>query len=595
MLRSHRTILLFIVLIQNITVSAQNIERYNSFSYTVNDGLLQSTLKNVEVDKNNFTWFSFPNGIQKFDGKSFTMVPVQPGLPDDKMVCLINVNGDIFISHSQGISKYEISNNRFIQVYTHSEKKPSEFIGHDEGIIYFYTVPGYITGMDSHTFKMTSNVNTGFKDTSSSNDYLPKFSDNIINHKMAIAVKSCIYLWDLQQGKILYRSDPIEEYSQYLLRLRSENDVLYYTYKINNALQLYNFPTRTNELLYIKDKDNRLISRCVIYPWRNKMLISFTDRLYETDSTLQVLKSELVNFQNKPIGGNSGIWRIMTDNFNNLWLITIQDGVKKIIGNNYPLKYYGTDKTDENKVLSLYADKENNRILAGTVKNGLLVFDTLQRLIKHIKNLPVNGNYFSINNIVKTPEGKYLLFMVSQKNVWQLSKDLSVLEPIKISSTLPGNLSGLQYFGNSLYQDSKMIISQSQGRIYKTNLINNSVQEHEVTISYTMSGLFYNGFIITHSNDELLYVDTATLKIFKRVPLRNTSYVRCFTRGPDDHIYIGSNKGIFKIDTTGKVLYQWKKENGLPDDCIYVITKVFYGVVQTGGYSNSIKITVYCS
>ncbi len=571
MLIFPKTILLFLVFFMPGTIMmAQSIERYNSFSYAVNEGLLQSTLSDVDVDKNNFSWFSFPNGIQKFDGKNFIMVPIQPGLPDDKMVKLLNVNGDLFFSHSQGISKYEISSNRFIQVFTHQERKPAMFIGHYGGVIYFYTVSGNIIGIDSHTFKVTSKIRSGFTDTTSNNDYRPKFSDNIINHKVAIEVKSCLYLWDLQHGKILYRSDPIESVSHYMLRLRSENDVLYYTYKINNALQLYNFPAGSNKLLYVKDKDDRQIARCVIYPWRKKMLISFNDRLYETDSSLQVIRSELVNFQNKSIGG-SGIWKIMADNFDNLWVITIQQGAKKIIGNNYPLKYYGTDNPGDNKTLSLFADKENNRILAGTINNGLLIFDTLQRLIKHIKNLPVKANYFSINNIIKTREGNYLLFGVSQKNVWKLSKDLTRLDSIKIVSTLPGSLRGIHYFGNPLYQDDKTVISQSQGRFYKTDLIKTSVREYEVITSYTMSGLYYNGFIITHANDELLYLDTANLEIFKRVPLTNTSHVRCFTRGPDDNIYIGSNKGIFKIDSTGKVLYQWKKENGLPDDCIYAL------------------------
>ena len=528
-------------------------------------------MRSVAVDRNNFTWFSFPNGIQKFDGKNFTIVPIQPGLPDDKVTYLLNVDGDIFISHSQGISKYEINNNRFTQVYTQNEKKPAEFIGQDEGIIYLYTASGSIIGVNAHTFAVTSRINPGFTYTSSKNDLPIKFSDNIINHKLAVAVKSCLYLWDLRQGKLLYRSDPIEEISYYLLRMKSEREVLYYTYKINTALQLYNFTNRSNKLLYIKGKDDRAISRCVIYPWRNKMLVSFSDRLYETDSSLTVLKSELVNFQNKQIAGKLGIWKIMADNFDNLWVLTVQEGVKKIIGNNYPFKYYGTEVSEDNKTLSLFADKENNRILAGTVGNGLLVFDTLQRLIAHVKNLPGKSTSFSVNNIIKTVSGKYLLYLVGSENLYQLSNDLSRLDSFKFSSTLPGKEGGIQYFGNPIYQDDKLVISQSQGRFYKTNLINNNTREYQVTVSYTMSGLFYNGTIITHANDELLFLDTAEFKVSKRIPFRNTSYVRCFTKGPDNNIYIGSNKGIFKTDSTGNILYQWKKENGLPDDCIYAM------------------------
>ena len=88
---------------------AQRTERFHSFTYSVNEGLLQSTIGDIAIDKNNYCWISFPNGIQKFDGKHFIRIPVQPGLPDDTKTGLIQcANGDLLISHSFGISKYEV-------------------------------------------------------------------------------------------------------------------------------------------------------------------------------------------------------------------------------------------------------------------------------------------------------------------------------------------------------------------------------------------------------------------------------------------------------------------------------------------------------
>jgi hypothetical protein len=58
--------------------------RYNSVSYNVNEGLLQSTIADVEFDKYNFCWISYPNGIQRFDGTTFKLIPIQAGLPDNK-------------------------------------------------------------------------------------------------------------------------------------------------------------------------------------------------------------------------------------------------------------------------------------------------------------------------------------------------------------------------------------------------------------------------------------------------------------------------------------------------------------------------------
>lgn len=66
--------------------AAQTLSRYNTFSYNVNEGLLQTSINGACFDSNNFLWLSFPNGIQKFDGINFINVPVQPGMPDDKSV-----------------------------------------------------------------------------------------------------------------------------------------------------------------------------------------------------------------------------------------------------------------------------------------------------------------------------------------------------------------------------------------------------------------------------------------------------------------------------------------------------------------------------
>ena len=125
--------------------TAQKLERFNSFSYNVNEGLLQTSINDIGFDNNNFFWISFPNGIQKFDGKNFSSVPVQPGLADDKGVNFFrSSNGDFLISHSKGISNYKISNNRFQQVYDNprATQTPVLFIGEDENLIFVYSYEG---------------------------------------------------------------------------------------------------------------------------------------------------------------------------------------------------------------------------------------------------------------------------------------------------------------------------------------------------------------------------------------------------------------------------------------------------------------------
>jgi signal transduction histidine kinase len=573
MLLNSYKIILFSILFPIATLQSQPIERFNSFRYNVNEGLLQSTISDMAFDQNNFCWISFPNGIQKFDGKIFNTIPVQPGLPDDKYALFFRCsNGDLLISHSLGISKYEISSNRFTQVYNNRfSSVPAKFIGLDENIIYIFTSAGKITGLDSHTFKVISETNIALKDHSSNTVFSPRISENIINHKVALLIDYTLYLWDLKQGNLVFYSRAFPDASGYFLKLKGEYEVLFYDYKINNALQLYNFTTKTKSLIVVKGKDDKEISRCIIYKWHDKTLISFSNKLYEADVNLLSLKSELVNFQNQPIAFASAIVKIKEDNYGNLYLQTVSDGIIKIIRNNYLIKYYGLGNKEDNFIHSLLPDKKSNRILAGTGK-GILVFDTLQQIIKHIKTLPGSTVNFTPNTIIKNNEGDYLLFCVGLKNVWRLKNDLSELNRMPISTSLPERVSGIDYFGNPLFQSEKELITQSQGMLYRTSFVDNTVTEHEFTKSYTLSGLMHNSSIISHANDELIFMDAATFNKVKTIQFPHTGGVRCFTRNGNNQIYMGSNKGIFIIDSSGKLIDHLDKNIGLPDECIYAMT-----------------------
>ena len=552
---------------------AQQIERFNTFSYSVNEGLLQSTLVDMAYDRNNFCWISFPNGIQKFDGREFIIVPIQQGLPDDKFVKFFRCsNGDLLISHSQGISKYDIAGNRFVQVHTYTgTKKAAQFIGQDEQIIYLYTVEGNITGVNLKDFRVISNTKTGLPDFTSNSDFRPSISSNIVEHRTVIKIKEKLYCWDLKKRTLVAQSAPVKAMSQFLLWMKSGQEVVYYDYVTSNALQVYNFTTNSSRTITVKGKANKEIGRCVIFPWQNKTLISFNEQLYQFDTASFALGTELVNYQNESIGGKGAITQLTEDNFGNLCLSTVMSGIKKIIKNNYPVKYFGTlKKDDNNNILSILPDKKNNRILAGTSGNGLLVFDTLQRLIKHIRTATGDTVPKSFNNIIKDNKGNYLLFCNADDRLWSLSANLVRLSPFPIS-TASGQKASIDYFGNKLYQDEKMAITQSQGKLYRTNFTDNTCYEYEFTRSYTHSGLYYKGTIISHTNDELFFIDAASFKEVKRIPFKNTGYVRCFASDATGNIYLGCNKGIFKINSEGKVLTHLSKANGLPDECIYAM------------------------
>ncbi len=561
---------------------------------------MQSTISDMAFDSNNFCWIGFPNGIQKFDGKNFVSIPVQAGLPDDKQVLFFKCsNGDLLLSHVNGISKYQLSTNSFLLIYKYDvpEKMPAQFVCEDAGVVYFYSQNAIITGLRCNTFQKVVEAATGLPGYATDFNYRPRISQNIINHKTALIVNGSAYLWNLAERKMLFKSEPLPGISSYLLRLKTENEILYFTNIEHDALQSYNFISKKNTSLRVTGKDESPISRCIYVEWQNKILVTFNNRLYETDSTLQVLKAEIVNFKNQSVAGLQSIAGIKQDNFGNLFLQTISGGIKKIIHNNYPFKYYSTGKPDSNFVVNLLADKTNNRIFACTSNNGLLVFDTAQRLIKHIKTIPGQNSPTPIAAIVKKKQGGYLIYVVGERRIWHLSADLSTLTSSIISTSLPSKESGFNYFANPIFQNDQEVVLQSQAKLYRTNLATNATTEHLITSGYVMSGILFNNYIVTHANDELIYLDAQTFKEVKKVPFKNTGYVRCFALSPvktpgsaAEFIYVGSNKGIFKIDAAGKVLQHLNKETGLPDECIYAMVFDEQGILWCSTNKGLLKI-----
>lgn len=530
----------------------------------------------MAIDKNNFCWLSFPNGIQRFDGKSFINVEVQPGLPEDKWVRFFSTkNKEILISHAAGISKYENAGNSFRLVYAteHVPERPAAFLGEDDGVVYIYDKQARIIGLDTADFKVVAETASGLQKLTATQPFRLTVSSNIINHKLAILANGRLNLWDLQKRKLLYQSDSIADLSSYTAFLKSESEVLYEHASETKQLMLYNFKSKNSTaLLTSNDYKSPTGWRSGIYQWGEKILISIGSHLFETDTSFRVLKSELVNFQNEGVSAQTRVARAKQDNFGNLIIATVTLGLRKIIRNNYPIKYYGTQEQKNNFILSILPDKKNNKILAGTSGNGLLIFDTLQGLVKHIPALPGRKNGFFVNAMIKDAEGNYILFVAHERWAWQLKQDLSAIKPVEINSKLPVGKIGVDYYALTLLNNAKEGIVHAQNRFYRMNLAGNIITEKVLSFpNYPLSSLLYGSVILTHANDDLIFLDTTSFNEIKRIPFKNTGQVRCFAMDATQAIYMGTNKGIFKIDGTGKILAHLDKTAGLPDECIYAI------------------------
>ncbi len=116
--------------------------------YSVEDGLSQSTVLNIFEDSRGFIWFCTPDGLNKFDGYSFTVYRNIKGdtnsISGNHPVFIFeDSNGDLWIGQRAGLSKYHYRQERFSTVYQ-LPKINSEY----EGLIPLHEAEGKIWAWD---------------------------------------------------------------------------------------------------------------------------------------------------------------------------------------------------------------------------------------------------------------------------------------------------------------------------------------------------------------------------------------------------------------------------------------------------------------
>jgi signal transduction histidine kinase/ligand-binding sensor domain-containing protein len=554
------------------SIGAQPLQRYTTFSYNVNEGLLQSTITDVAFDNNNFCWISFPNGIQKFDGRNFINVPIQKGLPDDKLCRFFRTsNGDLLISHTQGISMYDISTDKIKLIYEHASRQPAPFLCESEEIVYCYNGDATICGIRTNINKEVIKYAVNLPAYNTSIENYPFTNHQVQNYVTTFIIGKEIFFFNVRTGKLKHQSTKINSLASYFLYQKSETEVLYADINEKGAFKIYNTQNNKTKLVPIKGLEGVTFSRCAVYHWQKKIILAVNSRLYEIDSNFQGIQSELVNFQNQSIVGNMIINSLVQDNFGNLMIRTFTGGLKKIIYKNYPIRFFNTGEAEKNNIISILPDKKNNRVLAGSYNNGILVYDTAQHFRSTIKIKGTEKSIVSPNVILSKKEGDYVFFTCGKTEAWHLSNDLSVNQALPITKNELLEKDKIIYFGNFLAAINKTAFVQTQGVLYKVNLTGNTINGVQFSSRYIMSGLYHNGQIISHADDELLFIDTATLKVKRTISFKNTGGVRCFAASTDNLIYIGSNKGIFVTDVNGSTLYYYSKKSGLPDECIYAM------------------------
>lgn len=563
---------------------AQPLRRLNSFSYNINDGLLQSSVYDMNFDSFGFVWLSFETGLQRYDGNNFTNIALQKGLPDNKYIRFIkSKNGLLWLCHSKGISVYSATANNFIIVFSYVSKDPAPSIwplNEDDGEVYFYESDGYIVGINESTFHVTSKSRFPF--TTDRFEMPAEFQTSglPIDHEVMICFSDKkLITWNLQKGiatriRNLPQNLQIAGAEFYPL---SNSRCLFFA---NGDLSVFNLETNSFEPRIKNELDQSSIDGSSFqYVNPHELLISENNALFQINTeTLQPI-SKWVNFQNQPFA-HFPLRFIRLDNFGNIYLVTRNEGFAKLLADTYPVSYYGTPQKEYNFITSVAVDKKNNRVLAGALNSGFLVFDSLQQLQQHIQQIgafQIPGP-LTISAIIHLQNDNYLLFPRGNNNcvLWNAVSGKFKIAPVTFQYIQSPDGSGqiskaILYYNSTIsLSDHRELIAIDQN-FYDVSFSADNLNIKAYAFTYRTKGLCrFQNFILSGTDDKLFFRDTANYLVVKSITLPGCGEIRCIA-SDNDMIYVGSNHGLYKLDNDGKIISVLTKQNGLPDDYIYSI------------------------
>lgn len=556
------------------SVNGQPVVRYNTLSFNVNEGLLLSHVDDLAFDEMNIAWLSFANGLQRFDGQKFYPVQIQEGLPDDKNINFHETpGGSLLISHVAGISVYLPKTNSFRQIFTHDTpgESPSMFFGQDGSVIYFLAPSGNLVGIEENGYKKVYEFFLSNSKLLFEQHRLKYCHSNILNHRIAFFSDSSIIVLDIPSKKKL-AVIPIQRHRNYFkIWLHGQSELVYQKDTDSASIIKFNYLTGKTTPVHI------------FYPWPSRSFrggfFSWKTELFGYgDIQLFTMNPDDFSF-NKQIRTTTDDWlventtidAVKSDRLGNLYLITINNGIRKITRNKYPIRYYGITDKSPLMTVGLCIDKKANKIIVGLQGNGLMIFDTLQQLIKHIRNLPGKNNSFTPANILRLQNGSYLVFNSGEGHAWELSADLSNLVKRKFGNMPPNATIINDYYTNNFQDDSGHWWVVSNRHSEKISLSDGEIELSAFRKYDFSAATSFLGHLVFARGNEIIFSDPSTLEEKSSVVIENTGGVRCMVSDGLNKLYLGTNKGIFILDSNGNLLKHFSKSDGLLDECIYAM------------------------
>ncbi len=566
---------------------AQTAEPISFIHIGLDEGLSQSTVFDIAQDKYDNMWFATYNGLNKYDGYTFTVYQHneknKQSLGCDIVRSLkVDEKGRIWIGTYEGLSLYDNDKDCFQNFQYKKEGKNmpvNKIVAVNEELLLIYTDDELILfnthtqsfsqsqlNPDLFTITPTSITHQGDNIYIGSREGLFSYSisqntiKNIVpkvlkgKHISAVLQQSPTLLWIGTEGNGLFLVNPQnDEVKQYTAISGSTHTIS------SNYIRVLSLDTQnrlwvgTINSLNIYQKDSDSFSIYKSDPLREGSLSQTSIRSIFTDSQGGVwlgtffgglnyyhpLKNRFQKMQfipNRNSLNNNIINCIVEDKENNLWIGTNSGGVNFYNSKSNTFSHYTQkDGLGSNDVKTIYVDEQANKVYIGVHAGGISI---LHRKTGRIETFTI-----------PYPSG------IATKSIY-------AIVPIGNGEYWLGTLGGVVRFNPSL-KTFTPVTTEKGGKPFKSTRITTVFKDSKHRLWFgSETGL------IVYKQDGNELQSTSALPLDS--PL-NHCFINGIYEGHDGIFWISTRNGIYRFNETTQESKQYTTEEGLPNNVVFGI------------------------
>lgn len=612
--RGHFIIIFFSFITSLLFGQFNNLKFENLDTF---DGLSSSTCLEIFQDKEGYLWFGTIDGLNKYDGYEFEVF--RAVLNDSKSISNNRINvitedneGNLWVGTSNGLNLFNKQTNNFIRINLYNQQllaNSSQKIINDlfydsiNNTLWVATNNGVVKialgdnnlNVDNYKFSYyvndtidlnsidNNNINVIIKDEKNTiwigtnGQYLNKYNSTKNNFDRVYIEKKKPYELNHKPKKVFIDIDGDfwigNDFSNLILWNRKENTFKHVSL-IDNSVAIHNIFQDLNGLFWVSTDD-------------------FGMYLFKKDNGELELQRHIVNNISDPFSlPNNKPAIIFEDRSGIYWIGSYDKGISMLDPTNYLFGHYYYQANNANglseKIVQSVLQDSKGRIWISAYNGGLNLFDENTKSFKHYGNNQNRKKGLSSNKILYTFESSdgYIWICTLDGGVNRFNpknetfqtflhndNDLLSIGQSSVWTGVEDSLKriwfGLRTEGISLYNPKNKHFTNFKNTFGKENsLISNSVictfidSKNRLHIGTSL------GLSVVELNklEEYIPKDIEFINIKgKKLDEGGVNYI---TEDHYGNIWLGSDSGVYKLDSNLNLVKSYSSQNGLPNNLV---------------------------